>query len=229
MNGSIFAKRRPLGSKVWTSALVVALVLSIIPLAPSIAYEASPDTDPELAAEMSSNWWSAVQRDIRVSEYHVTWQEQMYLDDVSAAYQAPKRVQNLRTYFAPAGPIVIPRTWNGDEEHGGDPVLALADRFGRLGPGFGEQAALERVAAQWQQEYHLEAVTIQDVTCDGCIGEGGRKGAHCSDCEIRACGVTRGVINCALCPDYACDKLDEFFGFVPDSRRVLDQIRVSLQ
>ena len=47
----------------------------------------------------SSDWLSAVQEDIQASEYHVTWQDQTYLADLSAAYQAPNRAHNLRTYL----------------------------------------------------------------------------------------------------------------------------------
>ncbi len=58
-----------------------------------------------------ADWWSTVQENIRRSEYHVTWQEQTYLEDVAAAYQAPNRSENLRTYFTPEGLIAIPRIW----------------------------------------------------------------------------------------------------------------------
>ncbi|MCP3975558.1 MAG: hypothetical protein GY720_13820, partial [bacterium] len=51
-----------------------------------------------------------MQKNIRASEYHVTWQDQTYLSDLGEAYQAPNRAHNLRTYFAPDGVRVIPRT-----------------------------------------------------------------------------------------------------------------------
>ena len=60
---------------------------------------------------ISPDWWATVQETIRASEYYVTWQEQTYLADLPAAYQAPNRAHNLRTYFSPDGPIIIPRTW----------------------------------------------------------------------------------------------------------------------
>ena len=49
--------------------------------------------------------------------------------------------------------------------------------------------------------------------------------SHCSECGIRACGVEKGVENCAHCDEYGCDKLTEFFGFVPDAKTTLDGIR----
>jgi hypothetical protein len=90
-----------------------------------------------------------------------------------------------------------------------------------------DRAALEQVAAQWREEYNAPHITVESVICDGCL-DGGRKCSHCSECEIRACGVARGVVNCAHCPDYACDKLEAFFGFVPPARTVLSEIRQSL-
>jgi hypothetical protein len=90
-----------------------------------------------------------------------------------------------------------------------------------------DQAALEKVAAQWREAFNAPDITADSIICDGCLGDAGRKCGHCADCEIRACGVERGVANCAHCADYACAKLEGFFGFVPDARVVLDQIRAS--
>lgn len=59
---------------------------------------------------VSPDWWSGVQEQIGQSEYQVTWQETTALPDIAAAYQAPNRVHNLRTYFTPAGIRVVPRT-----------------------------------------------------------------------------------------------------------------------
>jgi hypothetical protein len=90
-----------------------------------------------------------------------------------------------------------------------------------------DQAALEKVAAQWREQYHAPDLTVESVICDGCL-DGGRKCGHCADCEIRACGVERGVTNCAHCSDYTCEKIEGFFGFAPDARLVLDEIRHGL-
>ena len=90
-----------------------------------------------------------------------------------------------------------------------------------------DQAALEQVVALWRKEHNASNMTVADVICDGCITEG-RKCAHCAECKIRACGMERGVVNCAHCASYGCEKLEGFFGFVPDARAVLDEIRQSL-
>ncbi len=91
-----------------------------------------------------------------------------------------------------------------------------------------DRAALEQVAAQWREEYNAPDITVESVICDGCVTDDKRHCGHWYDCDIRACGAERGVANCAHCPDYACEKLERFFGFVPTARAVLDGIRRSL-
>ncbi|MGD2206413.1 MAG: DUF3795 domain-containing protein, partial [Anaerolineae bacterium] len=63
---------------------------------------------------------------------------------------------------------------------------------------------------------------------DGCLGTAGRKCAHCAECEIRACAMALNVANCAHCADYGCEKIEGFFGFVPEARATLDGIRAEL-
>lgn len=88
--------------------------------------------------------------------------------------------------------------------------------------------ALERLAQQWQQEFGLEDVNAEATMCDGCLTETGRQVGYCSTCEIRACNLERGVVNCAHCADYACQKLEAFFGEAAVARPMLDEIRASL-
>ena len=64
----------------------------------------------QLPAGAGGNWWSAVQKEIRQSEYKIRRQEKTNLPDVNAAYQASNRAQNLRTYFTPTGIRVVRRT-----------------------------------------------------------------------------------------------------------------------
>ena len=90
-----------------------------------------------------------------------------------------------------------------------------------------DQEALKRVAAQWSEEFNSD-ITPEFCVCDGCLAFDGRLCGHCSECEIRACGIERKVLNCGHCDDYACEKLEKFFGFVPDAKTALDQIRQSL-
>jgi hypothetical protein len=91
-----------------------------------------------------------------------------------------------------------------------------------------DRAALERVAAQWREEFNAPNITVESVLCDGCLGATGHKCGHCAECEIRACAMGRGVANCAYCADYGCQIIEGFFGFVPDARARLDSIRAGL-
>ena len=91
-----------------------------------------------------------------------------------------------------------------------------------------DRAALEQVAAQWRKEYNAPNITVESVICDGCLGSEGRHCSHCYECNIRACGMARGVANCAHCPDYGCEKIQGFFGFVPQAQATLDEIRRAL-
>jgi len=78
-----------------------------------------------------------------------------------------------------------------------------------------DQAALEHVAAQWREQYNAPQITAESVLCDGCTVDG-RHCGHWTECDIRICAQDRGVANCAHCADYACEKLDGFFTFVPE-------------
>jgi hypothetical protein len=49
---------------------------------------------------------------------------------------------------------------------------------------------------------------LKDIDCDGCA-VGGRLHKFCSVCEVRNCGLERGVANCAYCDEYPCEKLEK--------------------
>ena len=106
--------------------------------------------------------------------------------------------------------------------------LVCTECEGYLATQANDWAALERLAAKAREEYNAPTATAEGVLCDGCLSDTGRKCGYCAQCEIRACGVARGVANCGHCPDYACEKLTAFFGMVPAARGVLDGVRSAL-
>lgn len=89
-----------------------------------------------------------------------------------------------------------------------------------------DEARVAAIAEEWSKQYGTK-VTAENVWCDGCL-VGGKKCAHCSECEIRACGRERGVANCGHCDDYVCDKLTGFFEMVPEAKATLDKVRAGL-
>lgn len=114
-----------------------------------------------------------------------------------------------------------------------EPILAYCGLLCTDCPSFiatqaGDDAALDRVLAQWRVEYDNPSLKPEDIPCDSCPDSAGRKMSHCFECDIRACAQKREVANCAHCPDYACERMHGFLAFVPDARARLDAICVSL-
>lgn len=90
-----------------------------------------------------------------------------------------------------------------------------------------DDAERERVAKTWSEQYDSD-IKPEQINCDGCLPGKDRHFTHCSVCQIRACGVVRGVANCAHCEEYACDKLEGLLQAVPAAKAELDKIRDSL-
>jgi hypothetical protein len=91
----------------------------------------------------------------------------------------------------------------------------------------GDGEAQMQLMAQWREQYDPN-MTIAGVTCDGCTSSG-RLGGYCEACPLRSCGLARGVVNCAVCTDYAgCQTLETFFAQAPEVRTQLEALRKSI-
>ena len=88
-----------------------------------------------------------------------------------------------------------------------------------------DDARRAETAERWSKEYKTN-FKPEDINCMGCTARSRKLFQHCNVCEIRRCAMEMEVTNCAYCSDYACDKLEKFFGMVPDARKRLDVIRV---
>ncbi|MEA2104275.1 MAG: DUF3795 domain-containing protein [Candidatus Cloacimonadota bacterium] len=82
----------------------------------------------------------------------------------------------------------------------------------------------KKTATEWSKTYGAE-IKPENIYCDGCLQDEGHLIGHCAECEIRACGKEKKVENCAYCDDFACEKLEKFFEFVPTAKKVLENIR----
>jgi len=60
--------------------------------------------------EIPQSWLEQVQKDIAQREYHITWQDKTDLPNNQAAWQAPNRAHDFRTYFTGNGLTVVPRS-----------------------------------------------------------------------------------------------------------------------
>jgi hypothetical protein len=82
----------------------------------------------------------------------------------------------------------------------------------------------KETAAKWSSEDF--PLKVEDINCDGCTTEDELM-KFCMICEVRKCGLEKGVQNCARCTDYSCEKLEKLWGFLhtPQSKEVLDGVR----
>ncbi len=79
-----------------------------------------------------------------------------------------------------------------------------------------------------KKQYGIE-FTLDDITdCDGCKSTNGRLLSECYSCQIRTCAREKKLENCAYCPDYPCDTLENFFAKDPSARTHLDVIKMML-
>jgi len=85
-----------------------------------------------------------------------------------------------------------------------------------------DQALREKTAAEWTTMHHFN-FTPDMINCNSCRG-GGVKIGHCSQCEIRKCGMEKGVVNCGACGEFAtCKTINGFLTQVPGLRENLVQ------
>lgn len=79
-----------------------------------------------------------------------------------------------------------------------------------------------KTAETWSKMYGHE-IKSEDINCTGCLSPGGIHLAHCSECEMRLCGLEKKVANCGRCGEYPCDKLSKFFDIAPEAKKNLDE------
>ena len=85
----------------------------------------------------------------------------------------------------------------------------------------------KKTAAKWSEMYKSD-IKPENINCAGCTTKG-IKFHHCTECEMRLCGIGKGVSNCGWCADYPCLKIKEFLKWVPDAKKVLDAEKKSAQ
>lgn len=87
-----------------------------------------------------------------------------------------------------------------------------------------DNAKRKETAELWTKQFGQE-IKPEDINCEGCLPDTGKKLGYCFVCEIRKCGQEKGMENCAYCADYACEKLEKFFQMAPQNKATLDEIR----
>lgn len=87
-----------------------------------------------------------------------------------------------------------------------------------------DDAKRKATAEEWSKAFG-NAIKPEDINCLGCLTTKGKVLSYCQVCEIRKCGMGKGVKNCAYCADYACDKLLKFFERAPQAKQNLEEVR----
>ncbi len=87
-----------------------------------------------------------------------------------------------------------------------------------------DDAKRKATAGLWAKAYGSD-IKPEDINCQGCLSTAGKMFNYCRVCEIRKCGTSRNLKNCAQCAEYACDKLARFFVMAPQAKATLEEIR----
>jgi len=87
-----------------------------------------------------------------------------------------------------------------------------------------DEALRRKTSEEWSKLFGVK-VDPKDIVCVGCMAPKGKHFHHCSECEIRLCGVKKKVKSCGQCNLYVCGKLEGFFKMAPGAKAVLDEER----
>lgn len=86
--------------------------------------------------------------------------------------------------------------------------------------------ALRKMAEEASKSFGM-TLMAEDAMCDGCLGNG-RKIGYCNTCEVRACAMDAGILNCAHCDDYGCEVITAFLAHSEEAKTTLETIRRAL-
>ncbi len=87
-------------------------------------------------------------------------------------------------------------------------------------------AERQATADQWGRQFNHQ-FKAEDIDCVGCTARDGKHVGYCTMCEIRLCALGKGdsLATCASCPDYGCEKLENFLKNVPQAKANLQALR----
>lgn len=74
-----------------------------------------------------------------------------------------------------------------------------------------------KVAEDWKIRYNVAGILPEMINCTGCR-EDGVKIAHCAECEIRNCAISKNFQTCAACDQLEkCPIVAKVHQFVPEA------------
>jgi hypothetical protein len=87
-----------------------------------------------------------------------------------------------------------------------------------------DDALRAETARKWSEMFKSD-IKAADINCDGCPTGSQRLFGYCTTCAIRKCAREKKLATCASCPEYSCQRLDEFLKQAPEARNVLEELR----
>ncbi len=81
-----------------------------------------------------------------------------------------------------------------------------------------------KTAAEWKVTHNFD-FTPEMINCHGCMATDGVQIGHCSMCELRKCASEKKASTCAVCAQYPCKAIDDFFAMVPAAKANLEALR----
>lgn len=91
----------------------------------------------------------------------------------------------------------------------------------------GDEARRIALAKEYSNENYQ--LSPEDINCHGCtMTDENKLFKFCMECEIRLCGLEKGIENCGHCSEYPCRKLDKPFEMSIKNKEALDRIRAGL-
>ena len=73
----------------------------------------------------------------------------------------------------------------------------------------------KEIADKWSKIYNV-LILSENINCDGCRIDGQHIG-YCGMCEVRKCGFSKNIENCAICNEYpGCSILNKFLKMAPE-------------
>jgi len=72
-------------------------------------------------------------------------------------------------------------------------------------------------AEKWSVQFNVPGMPIELINCTGCREEG-VKLAHCAECKIRTCAISKGFQTCGECSELdTCQIVAQVHQHVPDA------------
>jgi len=82
-----------------------------------------------------------------------------------------------------------------------------------------------KTAKKWAKLYDQPDLKPEDMNCLGCLSLEEPVFRHCKVCEVRKCGLEKGVQNCGVCVEYkSCKLIANLHEMIPEAKEVCDKM-----